>query len=105
MGSPHRHADGQVVPKVISVIVSEVTRGDGTPIDHRRNIKQIHTTEGDLLMEHDEWQDNDRLARASNVYAILRDGLTAADDISPSDPARSLSHRRVIVEAIKAMEP
>ena len=44
------------MPKLIQVIESEVSRGDGTEFRPYRNVTQYHTPEGVLLAESDPYE-------------------------------------------------
>ncbi len=41
------------MPRVIEVIESEITRGEGIPGDPIRRVVQYHAKDGELLAEHD----------------------------------------------------
>lgn len=43
------------MPRVISVIESEVLRGKGTDDDPCRRVVQYHTFDGEFLAERDDW--------------------------------------------------
>lgn len=75
------------MPKVISVILSDDLRGDGTESSPARRIPQIHTTDGELLMERDEWHQSHQSDVIRNVHSALHDALVQSADYRPSaDP-------------------
>jgi len=85
------------MPRVRKVIESEILRGSGTERDPSRRVYRLHTLNGKLLAEKDEWQDTKFLDYiedaaqyrhfASRTKALVQSlsASTVGDDISISN--------------------
>ncbi len=64
------------MPKVIKVIQSEISRGEGIAGDPARLVVQYHTLKGGFLWEYDHWKEEQAtMAELSTVTMIQRGGM------------------------------
>lgn len=61
--------------KLRQVIETLTYRGDGTRSNPSRNVLQFFDVDGELLVERDEWDENDKNDRLRRVYCALHETL------------------------------
>jgi hypothetical protein len=65
--------------RLIQVIETERTTGNGEPGNPHRLVRQYFTPEGELLAEVDDWLELQRHRRRERIMAVLADIINAAD--------------------------
>lgn len=104
------------MPRVIQVIESDVSRGEGKEGDPCRNVVQYHTLDGTLLAERDTWDGQlaERVKRGVLVMvhdqpkpmtAEVLELVNFIDGVHKPDPASQPEFYRIYVAAMHSVFP
>lgn len=72
-------------PRVIQVIESEISRGEGIRSNPHRTVVQYHTLDGEWLAETDVWA----IAAQMPVFSDIREAVGKLPDLPPRSAVES----------------